>query len=156
MLNLKDIFWILCSLWILWLLLLLVLILLQPYHLLRCGFQDQTAFSKWEEIEADNMGHRYSMDSIFLILSFNGIGLWVFYVAYLLMCTAGQERFGTVISSYYRGAHGIILGMSLKLYKHFILHSDWSFILDLSILITFFCSSYHMKMCLFTYFVSVH
>ena len=24
---------------------------------------------------------------------------------------AGQERFGTVISSYYRGAHGIILGI---------------------------------------------
>ncbi|XP_010525612.1 PREDICTED: ras-related protein RABC2a-like [Tarenaya hassleriana] len=25
--------------------------------------------------------------------------------------TAGQERFGSFISSYYRGAHGIILGM---------------------------------------------
>ena len=28
-----------------------------------------------------------------------------------LFFAAGQERFGTVISSYYRGAHGIILGI---------------------------------------------
>lgn len=27
---------------------------------------------------------------------------------------AGQERFGTLTSSYYRGAHGIILGMSCE------------------------------------------
>ena len=31
-----------------------------------------------------------------------------------LQDTAGQERFRTITSSYYRGAQGVILGMSLQ------------------------------------------
>lgn len=37
-----------------------------------------------------------------------------------VVLAAGQERFGTVISSYYRGAHGIILGMQLQV-RNFVL-----------------------------------
>lgn len=46
----------------------------------------------------------------------NGDLLQLDYNPYLFFA-AGQERFGTVISSYYRGAHGIILGiLSIYLY----------------------------------------
>lgn len=33
-----------------------------------------------------------------------------FLTEFLMYFAAGQERFGIVTSSYYRGAHGIILG----------------------------------------------
>ncbi|CAL5365497.1 unnamed protein product [Camellia sinensis] len=48
--------------------------------LIVCGFQDQAANSWWKKTETYDLGH-----------------------------SSGQERFGTLISSYYRGAHGIIL-----------------------------------------------
>lgn len=41
---------------------------------------------------------------------------------------AGQERFGTVISSYYRGAHGIILGiLSISMFLKIMLVLAWIF-----------------------------
>lgn len=48
----------------------------------------------------------------------------------LLVNAAGQERFGTLISSYYRGAHGIILGIFCYLQlKYLLLLKSRSFLL---------------------------
>lgn len=43
-----------------------------------------------------------------------GFKLNLFYNA------AGQERFRTLTSSYYRGAQGIIMGMLVLFFKHFL------------------------------------
>lgn len=65
---------------------------------------------------------------------------WEVILIFLVICvhtllslcsiSAGQERFGTLTSSYYRGAHGIILGMAFKL-KIF---SFWYFIYGIFII----------------------
>jgi GTPase SAR1 family protein len=39
--------------------------------------------------------------------------IWVFNIINKLKDTAGQERFRTLTSSYYRGAQGVILGIYL-------------------------------------------
>nr|GMD32180.1 ras-related protein RABC2a-like [Ipomoea batatas] len=51
-------------------------------------------------------------------------------VKFTIWDTAGQERFGTLISSYYRGAHGIILGIFCYLQlKYLLLLKSRSFLL---------------------------
>lgn len=51
---------------------------------------------------------------IYILISFLNIRIWTWYVfvACIVNLAAGQERFRTLTSSYYRGAQGIILGMA--------------------------------------------
>ena len=48
----------------------------------------------------------------------NGFTVQVLYKFFLHYFAAGQERFRTITSSYYRGAHGIILGNLISFKIH--------------------------------------
>jgi GTPase SAR1 family protein len=77
----------------------------------RCRFQGEGYGCHWsrrpaEAGEGDNLGHRYMV----LRLKYSCSELRCNFVGALFLPTAGQERFRTLTSSYYRGAQGIILG----------------------------------------------
>lgn len=75
----------------------------------------------------------------------------LFTVLFHVLDAAGQERFGTLTSSYYRGAHGIILGMIERRQK-FSVHNcpekqsmKFFYLLETSISLPFTSCSFHFN-----------
>lgn len=79
------------------------------FPFVRCGFQSQHDGSGWTKVQIDHLG------------KVSGFKMWHFVLGILIVIfplkdTAGQERFRTLTSSYYRGAQGVILGKWVLVY----------------------------------------